>query len=242
MSIDTTPPVSLKEIQDNFYKSGAVGSTDRYVIDFAQRDGVTWDLLDYAGQAYGLQYKIFNDGYGGGSSGLGQLPPDETDRRVDGSLSEVGAISQWGSYGLVGEDDQGKYAELRAYQTYGVGNPGSMQLNGIWYADEAGPGDQYRMRATVETSDDFTIYGEPGIFVFGYRYGYLDGDRRTYSTWGYGERPGPSQTLTVDETFTVNDEYRHVVVNMNCWLPGRSREYDRGAFKIRDLKIEKVQP
>ena len=49
-------------------------------------------------------------------------------------------------------------------------------------------------------------------------------------------------TLTVDETFTVNDEYRHVVVNMNCWLPGRSREYDRGAIKIRDLTIEKVQP
>ena len=44
MSINTTPPVSLKEIQDNFYKSGAVGSVDRYVIDFAQRDGVTWDL------------------------------------------------------------------------------------------------------------------------------------------------------------------------------------------------------
>ena len=240
MSLPKDPPVSLKGIQDNFYKSGSVGSVDRYVIDFAQRDGVTWDLLDYAGQAYGLQYKIFNDGYGGGSSGLGKLTTDMTDRRVDGSLSEIGDVSMWGSYGLVGEDDQGKYAELRAYQTYGVGNPGSMQLNGIWYADEAGPSDRYRIRATVETSSDFSIYAEAGIFVFGYRYGYLDGDRRTYSLWGYGERPGPNQTLTVDETFTVDDEYRHIVVNMNCWLPGRYREYDRAKIKIRDLTIEKV--
>ena len=105
----------------------------------------------------------------------------------------VSGTSAYGAYGIVGEDEQGKYAELRSYQSYEVSNPGSMQLNGIWYADEAGPGDQYRIRATVETSSDFSIYGEPGIFVFGYRYGYLDEDRRTYSLWGYRKRPGPTR-------------------------------------------------
>jgi hypothetical protein len=237
VSLPKDPPVSLKGIQDNFYKSGAVGSVDRYVIDFAQRDGVTWDLLDYAGQAYGLQYDIYDNGYGGGTADRA-VQLDESDRRADGAVSDVGVVSLWGSYAIVGEDDQGKYAEIQAYQAR-LQSPGSIGLNGIWYADEAGPNVRYRMRATVETSDDFSTYGEAGVFVFGYKYGYLDGSRKTYSLWGNGERPGPSQTLTVDETFTVGEDCRHIVVNMNSWLPGRWNEYHRAGFKVRNLIIER---
>ena len=233
--------MSLHAIRDNFNKSDRVAADDRYVRDFDQfEDDEDWDLESYRGQAYGLQYKIFQDGYSGGSSGLGQLPKSETDRRYDGMLTEVGSISKWGSYALVGKDDQGKYAQIRAYQTYGMSNPGSMQLNGIWFANEAGPGAQYRLRATVETSSDFAANAEAGVYVFGYRYGYLDGDRKTYSLWGYGENPGPNQTLTINETFTVSDDHRHIVVNMSCWLPGRYGDYDRAEIKIRDLTIERV--
>jgi hypothetical protein len=234
MSINTTPPVSLKDIQDNFYKSGAVGSVDRYVIDFAQRDGVTWDLLDYAGQAYGLQYKIFQDGWNGGDS-AGDLPLDETDKRIDGAHDRRDKIPG-GTYAILGEDEKGKYAELGLHQTFGRDGPGAVAMNGIFYADQTG---QYRMRATVETLDGFSDIGEPGIFVFGYRYGYLDGDRRAYSLWGQGSRPGPNQTIACDVTFTVQDNYRHVVVNPNCFMEGRW-DSDRAAFKIRDLTIEKV--
>ena len=234
MSVSNSPPVSLKAIQDNFYKSGSVGSADRYVIDFAQRDGVTWDLLDYAGQAYGLQYDIYDNGYGGGTADRA-VQLDESDRRADGAVSDVGG----GSYAIVGEDDQGKYAEIQAYQAR-LQSPGSIALNGIWYADGAGPNVRYRMRATVETNDNFSrYYGEAGVFVFGYRYGYLDGNRKTYCLWGNGDRPGPNQTLTVDETFTVDENYRHIVVNMNSWLPGRYNEYHRAGFKVRNLTIER---
>ena len=149
MSLPKNPPVSLKGIQDNFYKSGAVGSVDRYVIDFAQRDGVTWDLLDYAGQAYGLQYKINDSGYGVGGSGVIKL--DECDRRAEGGVSGIGQVSQSGSYATVGEDDQGKYAEIQVYQARQQ-NPGAVGLNGIWYANAAGPDARYRIRATVELS------------------------------------------------------------------------------------------
>lgn len=234
MSVDTTPPVSLREIQYNFQKSGSIGSTDRYVIDFAQRDGVTWDLLDYAGQAYGLQYKIFQDGWNGGNS-AGELPLDETDKRIDGAYDRRDQVPG-GTYAILGEDEQGKYAELGLHQTFGRDNPGAVAMNGRFYADQTG---QYRMRATVETLDGFSEIGEPGIFVFGYRYGYLDGERQAYSLWGQGSRPGPNQTITCDTTFWVQDRYRHVVVNPNCFMEGRW-DSDRAAFKIRDLTIEKV--
>ena len=72
-------------------------------------------------------------------------------------------------------------------------------MNGIFYADQTG---QYRMRATVETSENFSSIGEPGIFVFGYRYGYLDGDRKMYSLWGQGTC-SPNQTITCDTAFWV---------------------------------------
>lgn len=236
MSLPKDPPVSLKGIQDNFYKSGAVGSVDRYVIDFAQRDGVTWDLLDYSGQSYGLQYDIYADGYGGGPSG-GQPPPDKTDRRADGSLTNIGHVGEWGSYARMGEDAQGKYAELHSYQQYPSG-PGTIQLNGNWFASEAGASAQYRMTGIVETNSYFDSTGEVGVYVFGYRYGYLDGDRKIYSTWGYQDKPGPNRTLLVDDTFTVDGNYRHIVVNLNAWLPGR--EFSRAGVKVRNLTIERV--
>ena len=239
MSLPKDPPVSLKGIQDNFSKSGAVGSVDRYVRDFNQFDsGEGWDLEAYRGQAFGLQYKIFNDGYGGGLSG-GQLPLDEIDRRADGLLENVGNVGSWGSYALIGEDDKGKYAELQAMQ-YKMESPGAISMNGIWFADEVGTEADYRLRATVETASNFSSIGEAGIFVFGYRYGYLDGDRRTYCLWGYGERPGPSQTLTVDETFTVDESHRHIVVNLSSYLGGIYNQTHRANFKVRDLTIERV--
>lgn len=238
MSLQKDPPVSLRGIQDNFYKSGAVGSADRYVIDFAQRDGVTWDLLDYAGQAYGLQYNIYDSGYGS-STGNRPVQPDESDRRAEGAVTDVGLVSPWGSYAIVGQDDQGKYAEVQTYQARRT-SPGSVGLNGIWYADDVGPNARYRMRATVETFSNFsTGYAEAGVFVFGYRYGYLDGDRQTYCLWGYGDRPGPNETLTVDEVFTVDENYRHIVVNVNSWLPGRSGDYLYAGFRVRNLTIER---
>ena len=237
MSISSSPPVSLYAVRNNFEKSGSIGTGDRYVRDFKQLDeGEQWDLLGYAGQAYGLQYKIFNDGYGGGLSG-GKLPLDEIDRRSDGAAMYPGA--DWASYALVGEDDSGKYAELQVFQA-GERNPGSMAMNGIFFANDVGPSSLYRIRATVETKDDFSPYGEAGVFVFGYRYGYLDGDRVTYSLSGYGERPGPNQTITVDQTFTVDESYRHVVINLSAWLPGAGDSSQRAGFKVRDLTIERV--
>ena len=240
MTISQTGPVSLHGIRDSFNKSGRTASDDRYVRDFNQFDsGDSWDLEAYRGQAYGLQYKIFNDGYGGGLAG-GRLPLDEIDRRADGRLENVGFGNRsWGSYAILGEDERGKYAELQAMQ-YQMESPGAITMNGIWFADEAGPGAEYRLRATVETADNFSGLGEAGVFVFGYRYGYLDGDRRTYCLWGYGDRPGPSQTLSVDETFTVDESHRHVVVNLSSYLGGIYDQTHRANFKVRDLTIERV--
>ena len=239
MTVNLTGPVSLHAIRDNFSKSGRTAADDRYVRDFNQFDsGEGWDLEAYRGQAFGLQYKIFNDGYGGGLSG-GQLPLDQIDRRSDGLLENVGNVGSWGSYATIGEDEGGKYAELQAMQ-YKMESPGAISMNGIWFADEAGPGAEYRLRATVETADNFSGLGEAGIFVFGYRYGYLDGDRRTYCLWGYGERSGPSQTLTVDETFTVDESHRHIVVNLSSYLGGIYNQTHRANFKVRDLTIERV--
>ena len=239
MTVSLTGPVSLHAIRDNFNKSGRTAADDRYVRDFNQFDsGEDWDLESYRGQAFGLQYKIFNDGYGGGLSG-GQLPLDEIDRRSDGMLEGVGFVSPWGSYALIGEDEGGKYAELQALQ-YQMQSPGAVSMNGIFFADEAGTEADYRLRATVETASNFSSIGEAGIFVFGYRYGYLDGSRRTYCLWGYGERPGPSQTLTVDETFTVDEDYRHIVVNLSSYLGGQYDKLNRANFKVRDLTIERV--
>ena len=240
MTISQTGPVSLHGIRDSFNKSGRTASDDRYVRDFNQFDsGDSWDLEAYRGQAYGLQYKIFNDGYGGGLAG-GRLPLDEIDRRADGLLENVGFVNRsWGSYAILGEDERGKYAELQAMQ-YQMESPGAITMNGIWFADEAGPGAEYRLRATVETADNFSGLGEAGVFVFGYRYGYLDGDRRTYCLWGYGDRPGPSQTLSVDETFTVDESHRHVVVNLSSYLGGIYDQTHRANFKVRDLTIERV--
>jgi hypothetical protein len=240
LSISQTPPVSLHAVRNNFEKSGGIGSGDRYVRDFNQLDeGEQWDLLSYAGQAFGLQYKIFNDGYGGGLSG-GNLPLDEIDRRADGLLESVGFVSpSWGSYARLGVDDKGKYAELQAMQ-YKMESPGAMAMNGIFFASEAGPDVRYRLRATVETASNFSSIGEAGIFVFGYRYGYLDGDRRNYSLWGYGERPGPSKTLSVDETFVVEETHRHIVVNLSSYLGGAYNQTNRANFKVRDLTIERA--
>ena len=240
MTISQTGPVSLYAIRENFNKSGRTAADDRYVRDFSQlEDGESWDLEAYRGQAFGLQYKIFNDGYGGGLSG-GNLPLDEIDRRADGLLESVGFVSpSWGSYARLGVDDKGKYAELQAMQ-YKMESPGAMAMNGIFFASEAGPDVRYRLRATVETASNFSSIGEAGIFVFGYRYGYLDGDRRNYSLWGYGERPGPSKTLSVDETFVVEETHRHIVVNLSSYLGGAYNQTNRANFKVRDLTIERA--
>ena len=241
MTISQTGPVSLHGIRNEFNKSGRTASDDRYVRDFKQLDGGdSWDLEAYRGQAFGLQYKIFNDGYGGGLSG-GQLPLDEIDRRAEGLLQGVGnTSSSWGSYATLGEDDRGKYAELQAMH-YNMESPGSISINGIWFADEVGPSNPYRIRATVEVADNYPLNdGEAGIFVFGYRYGYLSGDRRDYLLWGLGKRPLAGETLTVDETFTVEESHRHIVVNLRSWLKGRYGELNRANFKVRDLTIERV--
>ena len=231
----------MHAVRNNFNKPGSIGTGDRYVRDFKQLDeGEQWDLLSYAGQAYGLQYKVFNDGYSGGLSG-GNLPLDEIDRRADGLLEAVGNVNpSWGSYALVGEDERGKYAELQAMHSQ-MESPGAMQMNGIFFANEAGPDAQYRLRATVEIADNWPLHdGNANVFVFGYRYGYLDGDRRSYCLWGYNEKPDAGQTLTVDETFTVDESHRHIVVNLQSWLRGRYGELNRANLKVRDLTIERV--
>jgi hypothetical protein len=241
LTISQTGPVSLYAIRENFDKSGRTAADDRYVRDFRQlEEGESWDLESYRGQAFGLQYQIFNDGYGGGLSG-GNLPLDEIDRRAEGLLEGVGFVSKsWGSYATLGEDDKGKYAEIQAMH-YQMESPGAISMNGIWFADEAGPDVQYRLRATVETADNWPMNdGNANVFVFGYRYGYLDGDRRNYLLWGYNEKPDAGQTLTVDETFTVDENYRHIVVNLQSWLKGRYGELNRANLKVRDLTIERV--
>lgn len=235
MTVSLTGPVSLHAIRDSFDKSGRTASDDRYVRDFDQFDSDdSWDLEAYRGQAYGLQYKIFQDGWTGGNF-AGELPLDESDKRVDGGHDRLDQIPN-GTYALVGEDENGKYAELSLHQTYGRDNPGAVALNGRFYAKETG---SYRMTATVETLSNFSTIGEAGIFVFGYRYGYLDGDRRTYSLWGNGSKPGPNKTISCNTTFWVESNHRHIVVNPNSFMEGRW-DSDRAPFRIRDLKIEKV--
>lgn len=232
MTVSLTGPVSLHAIRDSFEKSDRVAADERYVRDFNQfEDEESWDLEAYRGQAFGLQYKIFEDGWLGGTF-AGDLPLDEVDKRVDGGYDNLDTLT----YAFVDEDERGKYAELGLFQTYGRQNPGAVSLNGRFYANETG---QYRLRATVETSADFSEIGQAGIFVFGYRYGYLDGDRVSYALWGNGDRPGPNQTLTCNQTFTVEDGYRHIVVSPNVLITGRW-EQDWASFKVRDLTIEKV--
>ena len=233
MTVSLTGPVSLHAIRGSFNKSGRVAADDRYVRDFNQFGSEeSWDLEAYRGQAYGLQHQIFNDGWAGGGFGASALPLDQTDKRIDGMV----ASRDGQSYVRLGEDSTGKYADVSVYQSSGSRFPGSVAMNGIFYASEAG---SYRLTAKVETSGEFASTGEAGIFVFGYRYGYLDGDRANYVLWGNGEQPGPNKTLYCNQTFFVKADYRHIVVNVNSWLPGNFGG-NKAKFRVRDLTIEKV--
>ena len=111
MTISRTGPVSLHAIRDSFSKSDRVAADDRYVRDFEQfGDDESWDLEAYRGQAYGLQYKIFQDGWLGGNY-AGDLPLDETDKRVDGGYDRLDEVPG-GTYAFVGQDESGKYCLL----------------------------------------------------------------------------------------------------------------------------------
>lgn len=238
MTISLTGPVSLHAIRDSFEKSDRIAADERYVRDFNQfEDDEGWDLEAYRGQAFGLQYQISNDGWTGGSF-AGDLPLDEVDKRVDGAYDGLDTLpgGENTTYAFVDKDDRGSYAELSLFQTFGRSDPGAVSLNGRFYATETGT---YRLRATVETLAGFSEIGQAGIFVFGYRYGYLDGDRVPYALWGKDVNPGPNQTLTCNQTFTVDEAHRHIVVNPNVLITGRW-EPDWASMKVRDLTIEKV--
>jgi hypothetical protein len=235
LTVSTSPPVSLHAIRNSFNKSGGIAADERYVRDFNQLDsGEGWDLLAYQGQAFGLQYKIFEDGWLGGNY-AGTLPLDETDKRIDGRYSDLDRVP-YGTYAIIGEDGAGKYAELGLKQYSYQDTGGAVAMNGRFYASETG---QYRVRATVETLGGFPGTGQANVFVFGYRYGYLDGDRVNYSLWGNGVYPGANQTLYCDQTFTVQQYHRHIVVNPNVLNTGSG--YNESArMRVRDLTIEKV--
>ena len=159
MTVSLTGPVSIRAIRDSFEKSDRVASDDRYVRDFNQFSSEEiWDLEAYRGQAYGLQTKVFNDGWGGGDY-AGDLPLDQTDKRVDGRHYDLDQVPN-GTYAYFGEDGEGKYAELGLRQYWDQDSPGAVAMNGVFYANEEG---QYRVRATVETLDGFPRDGSANI-------------------------------------------------------------------------------
>lgn len=240
MSVNNTPPISLWEIAANFgklYRDETTGAYTRYVRDFAQknypRDG--WDLLDYMGQSYGLQYKLRSNKFETHGS-IYELPLDMSDKRIDGAITHViDNDIDWDADG-----QRGKYFWLWIDQSRYDRTPGAVGLNGWWYAGDTGKDNKYRVKMTLETGDDWEDDAQVWGMVLGYRHGYLDGTRVNYAIFGHGENYPKNHKLECEAVFTVDKNYRHIVMNYTVFQPGG---YGRNAYSyivVSNVTVERV--
>lgn len=224
MSVNTIPPVSLKEIQYNFAKplDTKIGSTDRYVRDFdALQDAEEWSLLDYAGAAFGFQREYMDrasgEPYWQRHGSIYELPLDRSDRRADYAVDFDSSSAE------IRQTPEGKNAMyLHFVQGYRDRTPGAVGVNGWFFASEVGTDKPYEADWVIRTGDNTPAGCQLWGMVLGYRYGYLDGTRVEYS-WHNITNAQPNTEYTWHDEFAINKNYRHCLVNFTLWMPGYGR-------------------
>ena len=223
MSVNIVPPISLKEVQYNFAKDLAtdIGSMDRYVRDFdALQDAEEFGLLDYAGAAFGMQLEFMgrgaNEPYWQRHGSIYELPLDESDRRADYAVDFNESTADFGMW-------NGKRSVIinQVQQPYHT-TPGACGTNGWFYASEVGDDNKYEGNWTLATGPDTPKDCEIWGMLFGYRYGYLDGDRVNYSIQQV-KNPQPNTEYVWNDIFTVDKNFRHCLFNFSLWMPGYGR-------------------
>lgn len=239
MSIKKELPISMQEIRWNFKEAtGDINSTDRYVTDMRQLGiGGRFDLEGYNGMAYGLQYQLDDDGWSTHGD-IYELSKESSDKRVDGAVSNIadgeleGSRIDWGS-----DDQRGKYFYLWLDQSEGDRTPGAIGVNGWWYAEELG---DYKVKMSLETAEDWEPGAEIHAAVLGFRNGYLDGVRNDYVVIGVGEEREESKTYEYEQTFTVDKDFRHVVLSLSLWQPGGYGYNAISHARVHNVTVEKI--
>jgi hypothetical protein len=235
MSIIKSLPSTMQEIRWNYKGSeGEINNNERYVRDMRQLGyNDEWDLKGYDGMAYGLQYRL--DDYGWGTHGdIYKLSKEHTDKRIDGAITHPADNDiNWDS-----DAQRGKYFWLWLDQSSRDYTPGAIGANGWWYADEVGPTTKYKLTGTLEAVDDWEASAQLGMHVLGYRYGYLDGTRKHYVN--IQESFTKNTQRTYEREFTVDKDFRHIVMNFTVWQPGG---YGRNAFshaRVHNVTVERI--
>jgi hypothetical protein len=234
MSIFKQLPATMQKIRWNYKGSeGEIKANERYVRDMRQLYREDWDLEGYDGMAYGLQYKL--DDYGWGTHGdIYKLSKMETDKRVDGAITNLRDNDiEWDADG-----QRGKYFWMVLDQTSRDRTPGAIGANGWWYADEIGPDAKYKLTGTLEAVDDWEENAFLGMHVLGYKHGYLDGPRQHYVN--IMENFTKNTQRTYEREFTVDKDFRHIVMNFVLWQPGG---YGRNAYshaRVHNVTVERI--
>jgi len=232
MSVNVVPPISLKEIQYNFGKplTTDVDNKMRYVRDFNQlEDGEEFSLLDYNGQAFGSQYSFMSrspgESYWQYHGSVYELPLDESDRRItDQCDAEKSDAKMFDKEGI------GRHIEIDMYQRAVDFKPAAVGVNGWWYASDVGEENVYEANWTIATTSDWEEGSQIWGMLFGYRYGYLDGERVNYSIQKI-ENAKANRVYQWNDRFTVNRDFRHMLQNWTVWMPGYRRDArSRGIF------------
>ena len=234
MSINKELPISLQEIRWNFKEEiGDINSTDRYVSDMRQLGiGSRFDLEGYNGMAYGLQYQL--DDYGWSTHGdIYKLSKESSDKRVDGAVSHV--ADQYANWDI--DNQRGKYFDLIIDQQTRDKTPGAVGVNGWCYAEDLG---DYKVKMKLETVDDWAEGAMITGLVLGFRNGYLDGVRKDYIGFGVGEVREKNKIYEYEDTFTVDKDFRHVVMSFSLWQPGGHGYNAISHGRVHNVTVEKI--
>jgi len=82
----------------------------------------------------------------------------------------------------------------------------------------------------VATTSDWEEGSQIWGTLFGYRYGYLDGDREEYSMQIIDDAKA-NRIYKWNDTFTVSPDFRHMLQNWTVFMPGYNRNArSRGIF------------
>jgi hypothetical protein len=228
MSVNTIPPISLHEIRHNFVKSDDVASSDRYVRDFNALQGdETFDLLDYNGAAFGFQHEFMgreeNEPYWQKHGTIYELPLDESDRRADYAVNLEESIAEYRPW--KGKRSVGLYmVQDPVHKT-----PGAIGVNGWFYASDVGESNPYEANWVLRTGGVVPPNSEIWGMLFGYRFGYLDGQRVDYSIQRV-VNPERDTEYAWSDTFTVDKDYRHCLMNFSLWMPGYGHRETMSGF------------
>jgi hypothetical protein len=224
----------MQEIRWNFKgEEGDIKSTDRYVSDMRQLGiGSRFDLEGYNGMAYGLQYQL--DDFDWSTHGdIYKLSKESSDKRLEGAITNVSdQYADWDS-----DSQRGKYFYLFIDQQPSDRTPGAVYINGWWYANEPG---NYKVKMSLETVDGWADGAMLIGAVFGYRNGYLDGERKDYIVHGVGEEREKNKIYEYEDTFTVDKNHRHVVMSFSVWQPGGYGYNAVSYARVHNVTVEKI--